>query len=30
LARWRHRGTFLARWQDIARIEVHDVALRDG
>jgi hypothetical protein len=30
LARWRHRGTFLVRWQDIARIGVHDAALRDG
>ncbi len=30
LARWRHRGTFLACWPDIARIGVHDMALRDG
>jgi hypothetical protein len=30
LARWRHRGTFLVGWQDIARIGDSGVALRDG
>jgi len=30
VARWLHRGTFLARWDDVARIGPDTVALRDG
>lgn len=30
LLRWRHRGTFLVRWQDIARVGVDQVDLRPG
>jgi hypothetical protein len=28
LARWRHRGTFLAAWEDVARVGVAAVTLR--
>ncbi|OBB01782.1 hypothetical protein A5662_12910 [Mycobacteriaceae bacterium 1482268.1] len=28
LLRWRHRGTFLAAWEDVARVGDHGVALR--
>jgi hypothetical protein len=30
LFRWRHRGTFLASWEDVARIDGHSITLRDG
>jgi hypothetical protein len=30
LLRWRHRGTFLALWEDVARIDAETVCLRDG
>jgi hypothetical protein len=30
ILRWRHRGAFLAAWEDIARIEAHSVTLRSG
>src|SRR5215218_4409543 len=30
LLRWRHRGTFLAAWDDVARIESGLVKLRAG
>jgi hypothetical protein len=30
LLRWRHRGTFLAAWEDVARIDASSVTLRDG
>jgi hypothetical protein len=30
LLRWRHRGTFLASWQDVAVIETARVVLRAG
>jgi hypothetical protein len=30
LLRWRHRGTFLAGWDDIAAIETSTVRLRSG
>jgi hypothetical protein len=30
LLRWRHRGTFVADWQDIARVAVDHVTLRPG
>jgi sporulation protein YlmC with PRC-barrel domain len=30
LLRWRHRGTFLAAWDDVARIESDLVRLRAG
>jgi sporulation protein YlmC with PRC-barrel domain len=30
LARWRHRGTFLAAWEDVARIGSKRVTLRPG
>jgi hypothetical protein len=28
--RWRHRGTFLILWDDVARIDVESVLLRTG
>jgi hypothetical protein len=28
--RWRHRGTFLAAWEDVARIETRAITLRSG
>ena len=30
LLRWRHRGTFLALWHDIARVSTESVVLRQG
>ncbi|WKG05153.1 hypothetical protein [Mycolicibacterium sp. HK-90] len=30
VARWRHRGTFLAGWDDVARISSDHVTLRSG
>ena len=30
LLRWRHRGTFLTRWHDIARVSTESVVLRRG
>lgn len=30
IARWRHRGTFLAAWEDIARVGSDRVTLRPG
>jgi hypothetical protein len=30
LLRWRHRGTFLAAWEDVARIGTSSIALRSG
>jgi hypothetical protein len=30
LLRWRHRGTFLALWQDIAHVTTESVSLRQG
>ncbi|MDV3126939.1 hypothetical protein M1247_18600 [Mycobacterium sp. 21AC1] len=30
LAQWRHRGTFLAGWDDLARIGSEQVTLRPG
>jgi hypothetical protein len=30
LVRWRHRGSFLVRWDDIERLDVHRVQLRSG
>lgn len=30
LLRWRHRGTFLARWEDIARVTDDHATLRPG
>lgn len=30
IARWRHRGTFLAAWADISRVGADHVALRRG
>lgn len=30
LARWRHRGTFVAAWSDIARIGTERITLRPG
>jgi sporulation protein YlmC with PRC-barrel domain len=30
LLRWRHRGTFLAAWEDVARIGSDQVKLRSG
>jgi hypothetical protein len=30
LLRWRHRGSFLALWEDIARLDDRRVELRDG
>ena len=28
--RWRHRGTFLVRWQDVVAVEPGAVRLREG
>lgn len=28
--RWRHRGAFLVRWEDVARISQTGVSLREG
>jgi hypothetical protein len=28
--RWRHRGTFLVRWEDVAGLDDHGVRLRAG
>jgi hypothetical protein len=28
--RWRHRGTFLALWHDVARVSIDSVVLRQG
>jgi hypothetical protein len=30
LLRWRHRGTFLALWDDVAKIDADSVSLRHG
>jgi hypothetical protein len=30
LLRWRHRGTFLAVWEDVARIDTQSIALGAG
>ena len=30
LLRWRHRGTFLAGWEDVARLATDHVTLRPG
>ncbi len=30
LVRWRHRGSFLAPWGDIERIDVKRIQLREG
>jgi hypothetical protein len=30
LVRWRHRGSFLARWADIERFDIHRIQLRAG
>jgi hypothetical protein len=30
IVRWRHRGTFLATWGDVARIGAHSITLRSG
>lgn len=30
LLRWRHRGTFLAAWEDVARVGSDQVRLRSG
>jgi hypothetical protein len=30
LLRWRHRGTFLARWDDIGRVDTKSISLRAG
>jgi hypothetical protein len=30
LVRWRHRGSFLALWRDIERIDVNRIQLRQG
>jgi hypothetical protein len=30
LLRWRHRGTFLAAWEDVAKIGTNLVRLRPG
>ncbi|KAA0102510.1 hypothetical protein CIW49_02270 [Mycolicibacterium sp. P1-18] len=30
LLRWRHRGTFLAAWADVGRIDAHSITLRPG
>ncbi len=30
LVHWRHRGSFLARWGDIERIDVKRIQLRQG
>lgn len=30
IARWRHRGTFLAAWEDVLRVGSDQVTLRPG
>jgi hypothetical protein len=30
LMRWRHRGTFLAAWEDVARVGTGEFILRPG
>jgi hypothetical protein len=30
LVRWRHRGSFLVRWEDIERLDVRRINLRLG
>lgn len=30
LARWRHRGTFLAHWDDVLRVGSEQLTLRPG
>ena len=30
LLRWRHRGTFVAGWDDVARLATEHVTLRPG
>jgi hypothetical protein len=30
LLRWRHRGTFLALWDDIGRVDTTSISLRAG
>ena len=30
LVRWRHRGSFLVRWEDIERLDVRRINLRPG
>lgn len=30
ILRWRHRGTFLAAWADVGRIDDHSITLRPG
>ncbi|MFN3006076.1 hypothetical protein [Mycolicibacterium wolinskyi] len=30
IARWRHRGTFLAAWEDVGRVCTDHVTLRPG
>jgi hypothetical protein len=30
LLRWRHRGTFLALWDDVARVDAKSASLRAG
>lgn len=30
IARWRHRGTFVVTWKDIARVGTRHVTLRSG
>lgn len=30
IARWRHRGTFLAAWDDVARVGSDHITLRVG
>ncbi|HEX9178647.1 MAG TPA: hypothetical protein VF874_22045 [Mycobacterium sp.] len=30
LLRWRHRGTFLALWDDVGRVDTKSVSLRAG
>ena len=30
LVRWRHRGSFLVRWEDIERLHVRRINLRPG
>jgi hypothetical protein len=30
LVRWRHRGSFLVRWNDIERLDVNRIELRRG
>jgi hypothetical protein len=30
LVRWRHRGTFLVRWEDIERFDPQKITLRTG